>query len=226
MNEIKLPLKNFFIHGEFISKGYDTGERWNGWACPTFSRDQWLRMITGETLKNMGIDYIEHENSLVNRAECFCDDPECVDLGCDQREAWPIDAKGFCEFGAGAWVWSCHAPFCYADILPEYLDVFDFLLDDWTRRVGGRDTDDLLEYMAEEFDLKSVDELNEHLRAHIQIVEEETPSEYGADIVNGLHDLKIRHYSELEEYETDLLREAIDLIRTHVLDENHPLAIN
>lgn len=220
-----LPVKNFFLNGEFISKGYDTGARWNGWACPTFSRDQWRRIITGETFRALGIDYVEHENMLVNRAECWCDDPNCEDLNCREREAWPLDAEDFCELGAGAWVWYSHANFCYADILPEYLEVFDLLLDDWTRRVGGRDTDDLLEYMAEEYDLKSVNELNEHLKNHLHLIGEKF-SDYGADVVNGLNDLKAKFRDQITEEEKNILLDAQTLIRTHALDPRHPMAIN
>jgi hypothetical protein len=214
--------KRFYLGETFISNGRDLGPRWNGWAMPEFSRDQWEKIILEKDYflneEGLHFDYIEHDGNLVERKCSDCSSP--CEMSCEYRQAWPINPDGSCEFGSGSWVWDDYEILDFDDVETENREIYFFLLDDWARRIQ-RDQVEFMAWMCKEYKIYTAQELNQHLSEQIKTMSDASEDTGDFEVL-----CRVLEFLTNTDNENDALKEAILLIRTHSLDPAHPLAIN
>jgi hypothetical protein len=87
----------FTLNDETTYEGYTTGETWNGWECPMFTKAEGLRMS-----EEVALDY-DHEQDAFYARQLDEEADEFEDVGCYaaiETEVGPLYA-----IGAGEWIW-------------------------------------------------------------------------------------------------------------------------
>ncbi len=99
-------LTKFVLENSPEFEGYDEGRRWNGWACPTFTREQADKVATWwNTQPGCVAEWDSEHDGYAFICEGW-DEPDCflpdylIQLG---EKTWAI--------GAGSWCWNRHDDF-------------------------------------------------------------------------------------------------------------------
>lgn len=95
-----------FLTGELNVEGSTAGERWNGWACPRFTRVQADELIRQWNSGNGEHAYFEAgRDTFVFPPDYSCGDCNTPACCCEFEEFPGFDIGGITHYAIGAWCW-------------------------------------------------------------------------------------------------------------------------
>lgn len=88
-----------WLPGDLILKGYTDGSRWNGWACPHFSKEEGLRLAEASP----ALRYDEARDAFVDRP--IVDEDDIEEVFSSETITVAGQPLKVYAIGAGSWCW-------------------------------------------------------------------------------------------------------------------------